>query len=311
MEPDVAIPHRPVDRVRHGVQEDVAVGVAEEPHRVVDPNPSQPEVPARDEAVRIPAQADAEVGLLREQAGRHPQIFRQGDLEIRLLAGEGDDRPPGRFHEGGVVGPLPSVPQGERVRLAENLRPEPLRGLRAQEPGTVPRDEGARRPVPGLQRIPHGDHRNRRPVEKRLLHAPVEQTGGREGADRVVHEDDAGILRYRRQRVAHGILAPRAPAHHRDHLRESPVRLHRFGGGSRGECEDDRRDPGGGGNRGEGPVQEGAPAEGKELLGHAGAHPAPRASGDDDDHAFDQRTSGTDRENRSRGIGFGAAGETG
>ena len=205
-----------------------------------------------------------------------------------------------RLDEGGVVRPGASLARGEGVRLPKDPGAEPLRGLRAEELGSVPRDEGPGRLVPRLHRVADGDHRDRRSVQEGLFRAPVEETRGREGADRVVHEDDRGIRGHGGEGVADRV-APLHPAlDHRDHLRESPIRLARFGSGVGGEGEDDRVDAGGGGNRGERPVQEGPAADGEKLLRHNGAHPAPRSASDDDYN----RTTDTPRR-RPTGSGTG------
>ena len=202
----------------------------------------------------------------------------------------------GRLDEGGVVRPGASLARGEGVRLPKDPGAEPLRGLRAEELGSVPRDEGAGRLVPRLHRVADGDHRDRRSVQEGLFRAPVEEAGGREGADRVVHEDDRGFRRNGGEGVADRVVPLRPPLTTAITFGNPRIRLARFGSGVGGEGEDDRVDAGGGGNRGERPVQEGPAADGEKLLGHDGAHPAPRSASDDDDHRTDQRTSGMDRE---------------
>ena len=202
----------------------------------------------------------------------------------------------GRLDEGGVVRPCASLARGEGVRLPKDPGAEPLRGLRAEELGPVPRDEGAGRLVPRLHRVADGDHRDRRTVQEGLFRAPVEEAGCREGANRVVNEDDRGFHRYGGEGVADRVVPLLPSLDHRDHLRESPIRLACFGSGVGGEGEDDRVDAGGGGNRGERPVQERPAADGEKLLGHDCSHPAPRSASDDDDHRTDQHTSGMDRE---------------
>src|SRR4030065_253593 len=57
METDIAVSHRPVDRVGHGMQENVPVGVTEEPRRVVGPPPPQPQFPPGNEAVGVPRES--------------------------------------------------------------------------------------------------------------------------------------------------------------------------------------------------------------------------------------------------------------
>jgi len=246
--------------------------------------------------VGVPPEPDPEIGIPGQEPRRHPQVLGKRDLEIRLLPGKGDDGVTGRLDEGGVVRPGASLAGGEGVRLPEDSGAEPLRGLRPEKLGPVPRDEGAGLLVPRLHRVADGNHRDRRPVPVGLFRAPVEEAGGRERPDRVVNEKDRSFRRHGGEGVADRVVALRPPLDHRDHFRESPIRLGHLGRGVCREGEDDRVDAGGGGNRGERPVQEGPAADGEKLLWHDGTHPAPRSASDDDDHRTDQHASGMDRE---------------
>ena len=184
MEADVPVPHRPVDRVGHGMQENVPVGVTEESRRVVDPHPPQPQFPTGNETVGVPPEPDPEIGIPGQEPRRHPQVLGKRNLEIRLLPGKGDDGMAGRLDEGGVVRPGASLARGEGVRLPKDVGAEPLRGLGAEDVRPVPRHEGARRPVPRLHGVADGDHRHRRAVRAGLRSAPPEQRRGGEGPRR-------------------------------------------------------------------------------------------------------------------------------
>ena len=59
MPADVRFPEGSVYRVRDGVEENVAVGVAKEPAFVLYPDPAQPEFPALDQRVRVAPDPDA------------------------------------------------------------------------------------------------------------------------------------------------------------------------------------------------------------------------------------------------------------
>ena len=112
---------------------------------MIDPHSAKPKIPFGNEAMGIPPEPDPEIGILGQEPRRHPEVLGKRDLEIRLLPGKGDDRMTGRLHEGGVVRPGASLAGRERVRLPKDPGAEPLRRLRPEELGPVPRGKGAGR----------------------------------------------------------------------------------------------------------------------------------------------------------------------
>jgi len=101
---DVPLAQRAVEGVRHRVQKDVPVGVAEKPAGVRDAHPPEPQFPPGHEAVGVASQPDPEVRLLHREPVGHAQVRRHRDLDVLFLAGHGRHGMPQRLHEGGAVG---------------------------------------------------------------------------------------------------------------------------------------------------------------------------------------------------------------
>ena len=168
--PEVAQPGGAEQRVRHGVERHVPVGVAVQPRGTGDLHPAQPEGRSRAEGVAVVAEAGArqdgaEGG--RERLLDQAQVVGLRHLEVRGFARDRMDRDVTGLEQRRLVRELP-----------RSLRREQLPGVEQQAP-------------PGaLRRLGRGEHRAVHRLVHHAISHPLEGLGHRHHGDRRPVADD-------------------------------------------------------------------------------------------------------------------------